>query len=68
MPAAALVPQEALDREFDLVHRVRRLIRPLRQPFFHVCWPRRTAWHTLIWRSQRVHNFNLIEASIVQYR
>jgi hypothetical protein len=25
MPAAARVPQEALDREFDLVHRVRRL-------------------------------------------
>jgi hypothetical protein len=36
MPAAARVPQEALDREFDLVHRVCWLLSPLRQPYL-VC-------------------------------
>jgi hypothetical protein len=58
MPAAARVPQEALDREFDLVHRVRWLTSPLRQPAFPVCRPCQIVWHTLILSSQHVHAVN----------
>lgn len=61
MPTAARVPQEALDREFDLVHRVLWLPSPLRQAFLPVCRPCQIVWHTLISRSQHLHAINCSE-------